>query len=84
MNEQWEKAKQILEKLSEPNYKFDYNEKHLTKSMTNIMGFNCEFVAHKTKKGIKSWLVLFNPKDNCCYVNHFSNAVIEDNDTFNS
>lgn len=84
MNEQWQKAKQILDQLSEPNYQFSYNERHITKIMPNIMGFICDFVANKTKKGIKSWIVLFNPKDNCCYINHFNNTISDELNTFNN
>jgi hypothetical protein len=78
MNDQWPEAKNILDKMNEPNYDFEFGEKHLTKVQPNIMGFECHYVKYKTKKGIKSWLVLFNPMENCCYMNIFNKKEMEE------
>ena len=81
INKNWQKAKQILDNMTEPNIDFREDKKHLDVYRPNIMEFPCQYVKHKTTKGIKSWLLITNSQENCVYLKNFS-LFEKENSTF--
>lgn len=73
----WQQAKQLLDNMSEPNINFGDDKKHLDVYRPNVLGYQCQYVKHRTKNGIKSWLVITNKEKNCVYIKKFG-EVTED------
>jgi hypothetical protein len=81
----WQQAKQLLDNMSEPNINFGNDKKHLDVYRPDVLGYQCQYVKNKTKKGIKSWLVITNHENNCVYIKNFSEVSEEEvNKIFNS
>lgn len=66
----WEKAKEELDKMPEPNglFKLDPNDKYKSFYLLPVFGYECQYII----KNKNNELVLYNNEENQTYTKEFS------------